>query len=307
MAVDAAELLAGLDHPGRAPAQRYLPVAPALMYRAMRGGPGWVVRKTVAGAERTTTLGDPKKTLRAAKVYFLLSLESEKDPSRKVSDRPVLAALTGERGPSGAATTPKEHIVDTTHTGTKFVRAAVLAGAAAMARRSRQMFIVLALALGTILFAVSASVAHAAPDDGTSSNDPANVPPGPTSLALPPLLEASENPVVFHGTETTRWISLTANPYIATVRCISMEDGVQEGPGAIIVAGTPTDLAGEIIYGKTYKVHLETIPENGQPKLVGPTLTITTVRVDVSTASPQPPEINPTLIPTRPDLAPPTS
>jgi len=28
--VDAAELLAGLDHPGRAPAQRHLPVAPAL-------------------------------------------------------------------------------------------------------------------------------------------------------------------------------------------------------------------------------------------------------------------------------------
>ena len=28
--VHSAELLAGLDHPGRAPAQRHLPVAPAL-------------------------------------------------------------------------------------------------------------------------------------------------------------------------------------------------------------------------------------------------------------------------------------
>jgi hypothetical protein len=28
---------------------------------------GWVVRKSVAGAERTTTLDDPTKTLREAK------------------------------------------------------------------------------------------------------------------------------------------------------------------------------------------------------------------------------------------------
>ena len=48
--------------------------------------------------------------------------------------------------------------MDTTHTRTKFVRAAVLAGTAATARRSRQMLIVLALALGAILLTLSAPV-----------------------------------------------------------------------------------------------------------------------------------------------------
>jgi hypothetical protein len=33
VAVDAAELLAGLDHAGGAPAQRHLPVAPAVVWR----------------------------------------------------------------------------------------------------------------------------------------------------------------------------------------------------------------------------------------------------------------------------------
>ena len=37
-------------------------------YRAVRGRPGWTVRKSVAGAEqRTAVLGDPHKTLREAK------------------------------------------------------------------------------------------------------------------------------------------------------------------------------------------------------------------------------------------------
>jgi hypothetical protein len=73
--------------------------------------------------------------------------------------------------------------------------------AAATARRSRQMLIV--LALGAILLALSATVAHAAPDDGTGSESP-----GPRPLEIYP----SENPVVFQGVETTKTITLTWTP-----------------------------------------------------------------------------------------------
>jgi hypothetical protein len=47
VAVDAAELLAGLDHPGGAPAQRHLPVAPAFdvggVLTADRNASGWTL------------------------------------------------------------------------------------------------------------------------------------------------------------------------------------------------------------------------------------------------------------------------
>jgi hypothetical protein len=72
--------------------------------------------------------------------------------------------------------------------------------------------------------------------------------------------------------------------------------------GAVIYPGTTTNLHADITYGKTYTARLETIPENGMPVEVGPLLTIKTVREDVATYNPQPPEItiNPTLTPRRP-------
>ena len=42
-----------------------------MTYRALRGRSGWIVRKSVAGAERTTIVGDPTRTLREAKAIVL--------------------------------------------------------------------------------------------------------------------------------------------------------------------------------------------------------------------------------------------
>jgi hypothetical protein len=36
-------------------------------YRALRGSSGWIVRKSVAGAQQTTIVGEPTRTLREAK------------------------------------------------------------------------------------------------------------------------------------------------------------------------------------------------------------------------------------------------
>ena len=151
-----------------------------------------------------------------------------------------------------------------------------------------------ALAVGTILVALSVPAAHAGPGDGPGSDMP---------VPKPPKLVASENPVVFGPFDDTRYIDVTAKAYPVTVRVIWKEDGVWHGPGAIMVAGTPTEVLAEITYGKTYTARLETIPEDGMPKEVGPWLTITTVRPEIATtADPQPPEIkiNPTLTPRRP-------
>src|SRR5262245_1037592 len=179
---------------------------------------------------------------------------------------------------------------------------AIADGAAAFARRAQKMFIVLAVALGAILLALSATLAYAAPGDGQQGPNAPNVPSDHTAIALPPPLHASENPVLFGLFETTGWIKVTAPPYNKTVRVIAKEDGVQTGPGAIIGAGTPIDLIAEIHYGKIHTSQLETIPENGEPKLVGPVLTITTKRREIAMPMPQPPAMNPTLIPNRPDL-----
>jgi hypothetical protein len=151
---------------------------------------------------------------------------------------------------------------------------------------------VVALAIGTVLLTLSPPGANAGPGNGPGSDIPS---------PKPPLLHASENPVVFGPFETTRYIDLTAKAYTATVRVICKENGVQKGPGATIIAGTPTDVVSEITYGKTKTCRLETFPEDGQPKEVGPLLTITTVRPEVATTAPQTPPItvNPTVIPRR--------
>lgn len=184
--------------------------------------------------------------------------------------------------------------MNTTCTRRNTVIAALVGRAAATARRSLQMLIVSALAVGTILLALSGPVALAGPGDGPGGSE------NPT--LKPPKLHASENPVVFGPSQTVKWISVTAQPYTVTVRAIFKQDGVQLGPGPIYYPGATIDIAADITYGKTYTARLETIPENGMPKEVGPLLTIKTVREDVATYNPQPPEIsiNPTLTPRRP-------
>jgi hypothetical protein len=198
-----------------------------------------------------------------------------------------VAALTGERGQLGPR--EREHIMRSTDTRQNTVIAAVIVRAAAIARRSQQMLIVLVLTLGAILLAPSMPAAHAGPGDGPDSQSP---------TPKPPLMHASENPVVFGPTQTTRYISVTAKPYAVTMRVIFKENGVLQGPGAIIGPGTPADLSAEIHYGKIYTSRFETIPENGMPKEAGPWLTITTVRPEIATTPDWgPPEL---VIPRRP-------
>jgi hypothetical protein len=50
--------------------------------RAVRGTRVWTVRKRVAGAERTTTLGDPHKTLRQAKTAVQADRERVSEQAR---------------------------------------------------------------------------------------------------------------------------------------------------------------------------------------------------------------------------------
>jgi hypothetical protein len=156
-----------------------------------------------------------------------------------------------------------------------------------------------------VLLSLSPTIAHAAPgDDGPTPPDSSN---GQTAaLSPPPLMQADENPVVFTDTKTTQYITLSWTPYPAQpVRVISLKDGVQEGPGAIIYPNVPDpDVIGYIDYGKTYKIHLETLGENGQPKLAGPVLTITTKLVTLTTKPPEQPKITTTLIPRLPILPP---
>jgi hypothetical protein len=188
--------------------------------------------------------------------------------------------------------------MNATHTPRTAVKAGV-SGAAAIARRAQKTLIGLALALGAILLALSATVAHAAPGDVQDGPNPPNMPPGQTTMAPPPGLHASENPVFFGPFETTRYITLTATPYNETVRGVWLEDGVPHCGCPIIVAGTPVDLPAEIHYGKTYTAFLETMPENGPPTK-GPVLTITTKRPQIATFIPQPPDISTKFIPNRP-------
>lgn len=161
-----------------------------------------------------------------------------------------------------------------------------------------QRLIILALALGAILLGLSAPVVHAGPDDGPGTEPgPPYVPSGQTQLTVPPI-QASQNPVVFYGVETKKHIDLTWTPYTwAPVRLRF------EAVGGTKYAGhyPPVDpsvadphASFEVTYGRTYQLYLETTP--WPPKLVGPTLTITTVRVELASTDP-PPRVNPTSIP----------
>jgi hypothetical protein len=187
--------------------------------------------------------------------------------------------------------------VDTMRTRTKFVRAAVLAGTAATARRSRQMLIVLALAF-VILLALSASVAHAAPEDGQDTENPANVPQGPTSQLQTLQVHASENPVVCGVLQDWKAVAVTWTPKAwANFTVTDNGEPVEEGWFWY------KNLA--VVCGHTYTVQV--VYKSGDTWKSAPLLTITSVQAETSTPMPQAPEINPRLSPKLPDLALPTS
>jgi hypothetical protein len=185
--------------------------------------------------------------------------------------------------------------VDTTHTSTKFVRAAVLADTVAAARRSRQMLIVLALALGAVLLTLSAPVVHAAPDDGTGSNAP-----GPQPLQV----HASENPVVFLPWQKTKTITLTWTPQFDSNVVVHAYDNVNLLWDKEMAKGSSSlDLT--VIYGKSYKV--EVLWYDGTQHCPCAEVHITTEQPEPLQPQPlplpQPRGINLPLIPWLPDLA----
>jgi hypothetical protein len=209
-----------------------------------------------------------------------------------------VAALTSERGALETATTDKEHIMNATHHRRTFVQAergAVGAGAAAAAtaRRSQTILIVLALALGAILLALSAPAAHAGPGGG-----PSDTPSPPKPLQV----HASQNPVIFESFQTTKTITLTWTPHPKAVwSVLSVSENGAQVYEAIVPAEWEPLRHVPVTYGKTYTAHVTAVfgPLDGE---TGPPLTITTKRAEIATPLPQPPHIDPTLIPSRPDL-----
>src|SRR5258705_10602937 len=156
--------------------------------------------------------------------------------------------------------------------------------AAATGRRSRQMLIVLALALGAILLALSAPVVHAAPDDGTGSNDP-----GPQPLQI----HASENPVVFSPWQKTKTIKLTWTPQFDSNVVVN---SYEFPPGQILwnkemdKGSSSLDLT--VTYGKTYLVTV--LWYDG-------TQHCPCAELHISTERPEPPQPQPLPLPQLPE------
>jgi hypothetical protein len=160
--------------------------------------------------------------------------------------------LPSERGPSGVATTCKEHIMNTTHPR-QAVKVAVVAGATAF------------------LLALSASAAHAGPGAGpedTNINPPSSA--SESTAQVPLQVHASENPVVFNPLETTKTITLTWNPP-PTVAAVTVEEDGYPLPGKQVQAGEQGPLDLTVKAGKTYTIQLKTVAYQ-----LGPVLTITT-------------------------------
>ena len=157
----------------------------------------------------------------------------------------------------------------------------------------------IAAAIGAILLALSAPVAHAAPNDGPGTEPwPPNVPSDQyPSLALPPL-QASQNPVVFYGADTKKNVQLTWTPYTwapVIVRFEAVDSGKQHAGYSAEVDPSVTDphWSLEVYCCRTYEVYLQ-VPFTGP---VGPTLTITTVKIELASTDPPPLRVNPTPIP----------
>jgi hypothetical protein len=162
-----------------------------------------------------------------------------------------------------------------------------------------QKLIIHALAIGAILLALSAPIVHATPNDGPGTEP---LPPNGSSdqypsLALPALV-ASQNPVVFYGSETKKNIDLTWTPYPwGPVQFRYKAIGGTQLSGthpAIDPSVTDPHAPMEVIYGRTYHVWLMA---PWPSKLAGPTLTITTVKIELAATDPPPLRVNPPPIP----------
>jgi hypothetical protein len=207
--------------------------------------------------------------------------------------KPLLHVRTADSGRRHS----EEHTVTNTFDTNTPARGGIAAKRPSIAFAQR--LIIPALAVGAILLTLSAPVVHAGPDDGPGSEPwPPDVPSDKTaSLALPPVT-ASQNPVVFYGFETQKNIEITWTPYpwgpvqfryeaVGGTKLVGTHPQVDPSvpdPHAIM----------EVRYGRTYHVHLKA---PWPSKLVGPTLIITTVRIELAATDPQPPRVNPRSIP----------
>lgn len=160
--------------------------------------------------------------------------------------------------------------------------------------------IISALTVGAVLLGLSAPVLNAAPNDGPGTEPgPPYVPSGQIPpLTLPPL-HVSQNPVVFYGAESTKKIDLSWTPYTwgpVRVNFKAVGGTKYEGYSADFdpSVADPQWIM-EVTYGRTYQVYLET--PSLENELVGPTLTITTVRVELASTDPPSARANPTAIP----------
>jgi hypothetical protein len=155
------------------------------------------------------------------------------------------------------------------------------------------------LAAAAVLVALSAPAVNAAPGDGpgTEPSDP-NVPSDPfPSLALP-AIQVSPNPVVCYGNDNQTTTNVTWPPYPwGPVQLAFDNVGGPQYVGNHPPVGpseTETHALLDMPCGRTLQVYLKS-PWPG--KLKGPKVTVTTVQLGVVPSDPQPPRINPTLIP----------
>ena len=138
-----------------------------------------------------------------------------------------------------------------TRTSTTFVRVAVGAG---------RGFIVLALALGALLFTLSAPVAHAAPPEVTTPDNPVVIPYSQDTKEI--TLTWSLAPLCFGGAldrHRERYVRAGARP-------------------ASVFTNEPDTATLTVTYGKTYTAQLKDAATQ-QP--IGAPLTITTARLDI--------------------------
>lgn len=161
-------------------------------------------------------------------------------------------------------------------------------------RTPARRVVITALAVAASLLTLSAPVAPAAPGNGPGDEPfPPNVPSDHYPSLELPSLQASQNPVVFYGNESEKTIELTWAPYPwgpVQFRFKAIDGGPQHAgyhPPIDPDVTNPKALF-DVKYGRVYHVWLKT-PYPGEK--VGPTLTITTVKIGPASSDPKPPRI----------------
>jgi hypothetical protein len=193
--------------------------------------------------------------------------------------------------------------MDATHSHQAFIRDAVAADTAS-AQGSLKTLVLLALALSSILIALSVPVAHSAPGgNGPDTDNQPNIPGLPQVPPPLPEVQASENPVVFLPGQDTKTITFDWNPQPDAKVSVTVHKGQVELWSKILDKGARGPLNLVVHYGKYYPIR---VCRFGADKC--PVYIITTERFDIAdpTATriphPQPPQIDTGSIPEPPEV-----